>query len=433
MPATNERRRPPVRLTVASGDDPSPDEVIAGPVLPGALAGLLAGAAAAIAGWLTITGLVFVVWLTVTAVPVPTVLQFSSQVWLAANGAGAVIGGQPVTMAPLGFTAALLWIVRVLTGTAIRHVLATDDPEHPGQRLVAWRTAGLATGGYALAGGLAAIASGSGARLSWAFGGTAVLAALGGLWAISRTVGLGLAARLPRWALRLPRSLGAGLAALAATSAALFVVALVVGSDRIAMVQSSLRLDLVGQAMLLVLTLAYLPNLLTWAASYTLGAGFTFGSGTIVSPGIVQLGLLPAIPVLGALPPNGPGNPWSYAWLACGVLVGAVAGVAQVRGLGRTSLIGRLGQAALAGLITAAVLLVLAVVSRGDLGSVRLVGLGPDLVDLSWLAPAALVVGATLGALVHWFVGGRVEPPAPEEAETVVVTAGEQVTVPLGR
>lgn len=432
MQSPSERRRPPIKLTVAAVHS-APDEIVGGPVLPGAVAGLLAGAAAAVTGWLAVTGFVLIVWLGVTALPLATVLGFSSQFWLSAHGAGALVGQLPVTLTPLALTFALVWIVRVLVGTAIRHVTAADSPEDTPQRIVAWRTAGLAVGAYALVAGFAAIASGSGSRVGWALGGAVVLAGAGALWAVGRTAGLGLSERLPRWARRLPVALGAGLAALAAGASAVLVTGLVAGADRVGAIESSLRADVIGQVALVLLTLAYLPNLLVWAASYALGAGFGLGAGTIVSPAIVQVGLLPAIPVLGALPPSGPGNPWSYAWLALGVLAGAAAGVAQVRRLGRTTLPARLGQAALAGLLTAATVLALAVVSRGDLGIVRLVGLGPDLLDLSWLAPASLVVGATVAALVHWFVGGRHEPPAAEDAETVVVAVGEQETVPLGR
>ena len=53
--------------------------------------------------------------------------------------------------------------------------------------------------------------------------------------------------------------------------------------------------------------------------------------------------------------------------------------------------------------------------SRGDLGADRLVGMGPVLLNLIWLAPLPLVVGGTLGALGHWFAKARTLPPAPLE------------------
>ena len=51
--------------------------------------GILAGLAAVALGWLLTTGLVMVAWFTAMAMPLPRVLGFAAQLWLAGHGAGA--------------------------------------------------------------------------------------------------------------------------------------------------------------------------------------------------------------------------------------------------------------------------------------------------------------------------------------------------------
>jgi hypothetical protein len=53
---------------------------------------------------------------------------------------------------------------------------------------------------------------------------------------------------------------------------------------------------------LLLLQLAYLPNIFIASLSYILGAGIFLGSGTNISPTVFLLKEIPAIPVLAALP-----------------------------------------------------------------------------------------------------------------------------------
>ncbi|MGC5276343.1 DUF6350 family protein, partial [Escherichia coli] len=58
--------------------------------------------------------------------------------------------------------------------------------------------------------------------------------------------------------------------------------------------------------------------------SYTTGAGFALGTGTTVAPQAVELGPVPALPVLGALP-SGAGEAF-LAVLAVPLLAGIIAG-----------------------------------------------------------------------------------------------------------
>ena len=62
--------------------------------------------------------------------------------------------------------------------------------------------------------------------------------------------------------------------------------------------------------------LLYLPTVQTWALAWILGPGFQQGTGTIRSLTEVKTGPIPAVPILGALPAQTPGN-WV---LLCGYL-----------------------------------------------------------------------------------------------------------------
>lgn len=108
-------------------------------------------------------------------------------------------------------------------------------------------------------------------------------------------------------------------------------------------------------------------------------------------------------PVFGALPPAGVASDWLLAWLVLGVSAGAVAGVV-VASKGRTSVVGVLGSAVLAGLLAALGYLAWAAAGRGDLGILRLVDLGPRLTESAVIGAPLLVLSAAVGGLVAWFV-----------------------------
>ena len=66
-------------------------------------------------------------------------------------------------------------------------------------------------------------------------------------------------------------------------------------------------------------------NALVWSASYALGSGFSLGAGSVVAPAATELGILPGIPLLGALPSPGPGDAVELWWLAAGAAAGAIS------------------------------------------------------------------------------------------------------------
>ena len=64
----------------------------------------------------------------------------------------------------------------------------------------------------------------------------------------------------------------------------------------------SVQVSILGVVVLTLGQLALIPNLVIYGASWLTGVGFSIGSGSLISPLGSQVGPLPAIPVLGALP-----------------------------------------------------------------------------------------------------------------------------------
>lgn len=406
MPTPAERRRSRVRLTVAEVQrNPDAPPAVELPLLIVASA---AGAVAALAGWLLVVGVVLLAWFTAMAIPLPSVLTFAGQLWLAGHGAGAGIGEVLITLIPLGLTVLFVLITRAVVALALRAVPTAELDGAGAARAVA-----LAAAGYAVVASIVALTSGAAGRIGWAALGGLVVGGLSTAWAVASRLRAWLP--LPAWLVGIPRAIGAGLAAMTAVAAGVLMIALILAGQRVGVIESALAPDAVGTWLLVLAQLLFLPNLLAWTASWVLGAGVSVGVGSFVSPMLTSVGLLPAIPVLGAVPDSGGGNPWSYAWLASGVAVGAVAGWASVaRPPIGGGAVRALARGAGSGLGTALALVLIGVLSRGDLGAGRLVGLGPVLLNLLWLAPLPMIVGGTLSALVHWFVKGRHLPPAPK-------------------
>ena len=64
----------------------------------------------------------------------------------------------------------------------------------------------------------------------------------------------------------------------------------------------SVQVSVLGAVVLTLGQLALVPNLVIYGASWLTGVGFSIGAGSLISPLGSQVGPLPAIPILGALP-----------------------------------------------------------------------------------------------------------------------------------
>lgn len=424
-----------VVTTATTPDDGAAAPTRRVPYLPWLVAALAWSAATMVLGWVAIGALISVSWLTAVHVAPADVFATMGQAWLGLHGAPAVLGGVTVRMVPLG----LAGLVAAGCAVAAHHAAQQYGPLPEGDAGAAARAwaavVAACVGGYAAPGLLVAGVVGATAQVSAALPGLIVVPLAGASAGALLGFGLRLPGAAPWWVRRLPAAAGMGLGVLTLASAAALSVALVVSWPDVIAIAQSLSPDAVGAVMLILMHLAYLPTILLWAGSFVLGAGIDLGAGAMIAPGVVEAGVLPSVPVFGAIPVATTVADW--AWLAGGVLAGAASGLWLMRGEpvrngepaedgdpvgsadgGRAlALLATSGRGALAGLAAGVIWVAASWVAVGDLGVERLTGLGPRFPDLLWWGtlPLAAAGGVAAFAVAVW----RARGGAGREPESV--------------
>ncbi len=432
---TDSATRPPRRRAAAPADVPAAGE----PGLPPAVAarrlavmGSLAALMVAGTGVVILTLLVLIGWV---AAPhagegLTGVLRTAVLLWLIGHHVGfALRGTGHIGLLPLGLVllpGALLWragrwIVRAAGVCRLRHVaLAAAAIAVP---------YGLVAGALAVAGGSAAAEPSA-----WQALACGLLIALG-------AAGLGgahtlapwrqLAGMLPERARSLTVGTAAALTVLAAAGSTLVAVSLGMHLAEFRALNASLGPGLVGSGLLLLGQIGYLPNAVTWGIAFTLGPGFAFGTGTVVSPTGSALGSLPALPMLAALPPglhSGVPPALAAATLAIPYLAGAAAGLLMVRGSPALPVEAASLRGLACGLACGLSLGVLAAFAGGPLGDGRLAAIGPSPWQVGVSATLEVGVAAAITAgVANWLrlrgaatTAGPAVPAAEDAGDHVI-------------
>jgi len=286
--------------------------------------------AVAAAGWLLMAGPAALGWLTSPESQLADALGLASRVVLLANGAVTTIGGQAVSIAPLGLTLALILLGVPVAGLAARAAIdETDD-----LRGLVLRVGGTYAGTYIVFITLIAFFVPETSVIR-AFLGSVLIGGISGFWGVTRAVGYDPCERWPVRAQSFPRGIGVAALICVGTGAALLSVVLILGRERVAAIADGLGGDGTAGILLIVIQLAWLPNLVIWAMAWALGAGVTLGEGTLLDMNGTSLGFLPSIPVLGAVPDPGPVPELAWLWLLGGVLAGVLATLVAPQLLGR--------------------------------------------------------------------------------------------------
>ncbi len=200
-------------------------------------------------------------------------------------------------------------------------------------------------------------------------------------------------------------ALRAGAAAVALTTLVSAVaVALLIAANyaQIIRLYEALHTEVVGGVALTAGELAFLPNLVIWAASWFVGPGFAIGAGSHVSPLGTALGPMPTIPLLGALPTGD--LAFGFAGLLVPVVAGFLAGAAVrpilVRALDAADaphlpglVVSALGGGVFGGLLLG----LLAAVSGGAAGPGRFQQVGPDALAVGLAAALEFAVAIGIG------------------------------------
>ena len=393
----------------------------------------IAGAAAAAIGLVVCMSVALTGWFLADAGShgdTTDALRVGADAWLAGHGSRLVVSGVPLGIAPLAVTMMLV-LVAFRGGRWAAH----RSPDRTGLPL-AVATFG---GGYLVVAVVTCVlASQSGA--------TPVLgrAVLGALAIAAVAGGCGLAAgtgrlaevvdQAPEWALDVVTGALLGTLWLVVAGAVLVGGSLLLSFNEAATVMSGLHLS-VGDALSYTVVMAlFAPNAVLLGVSYLAGPGFAVGTGTTVSPTAVSLGVVPAYPVLAALPGEGP----TPGWL---VLLFAVPAVAA--GLGAGAAVARRGalphdraavRGAGAGFAAGLLVTTLVALAGGPLGTGRMADVGAPVAELLVFATGLMTVGGLLGAVARngWRRrrGEPVEEPVDEPVEEPTPDTEATVEVP---
>jgi hypothetical protein len=395
----------------------------ADPGRPLAVTAAVAGVGAALVGLVVCMSVALTGWVLADAGAhgdTTDALRVGVVAWLAGHGAHLVASGTPIGLTPLALTAVLLltafragrWAVRSSGRPSEDRALAAGVAAFTCAYLVVAVVVGVLASRTAASPGLGRTVLGAllVAVLSGGCGFAAGSGRVGDWWA-----------RVPDWVADVVVGGVTGVLCLVAAGAALAAVSLLVSFNEAATVMSGLHLG-IGDALSYTVVMAlFAPNAVLLGVSYLTGPGFAFGVGTTVSPTAVSLGVVPAIPLLAALPGEGPTPGWLRVVLAVPVLAAAVGAGASlhrrpVLAHDLAALRGA-GSGFLAGLLVT----VLVALAGGPLGDGRLADVGAPVGEVLVFATGLMGLGGLVGAagLNAWRrrVRGEevevAEPPAP--------------------
>ncbi|MFI7618746.1 DUF6350 family protein [Nonomuraea terrae] len=409
------------------------------------VSGMLAAAATLGLGLAALTTLTLIGWIAAPSgalgAGLPGVFRTAAQLWLAAHHAGFAISGGRVGLLPLG----LMILPAMLLYRAARWMARDADlrlrlparlpknspKEQAGARrraqLVLVVQAGVSLAApYSLLAGLIAIVAEN--EVTQPFIGEAllyhfVLAFMAGSLATARMIGPWriMLRLLPERVRALTVGTVVATLALLVSGLVLVLVAVVLNFGQVKQLSDVLAPGFVGGVLLVLLQLLYLLNMVIWAMSYIAGPGFAIGADTLVAPTGVQLGTVPSLPLLGALPESGTVSVWMMAVIALPFAAGAVAGVIVARIAPSPSYEAAPLWGFLTGVTTGLVAGVLAALSGGPIGGARLAAVGPSPweVALSVALEVGVAAGISAGVTNLLIINKRARVPLDKAAAPV--------------
>ena len=194
----------------------------------------------------------------------------------------------------------------------------------------------------------------------------------------------------------------AAVAAIVAAASLLLAILLFANFPAIIRLYEGLQGGGGGGLILTAAQLSFMPNFVAWVVSWLIGPGFALGTGSSISPLGTQLGPVPSLPILGALPAG------DLAYGFIGLAVPILAGVAAALFL-RPKLVLMLGglphtrwlivTAVGIGVVGGVLLGILAWASSGAAGPGRLIDVGPNPFAVGGWGALELTIAALIGML----------------------------------
>jgi len=336
-------------------------------------------------------------------------LRVGADAWLMGHGSHLTLTGLPLGITPLALTMMLVLVAFRCGRWAGRNAhTVTDD------RVLAGGVATFAGAYVVIAVVVCILATTTGATpgMSRSVLGALLISALAG--GLGQGVGTGRLGfwleQVPFWVREVALGAIAGALLLLASGALLVAVSLLFSFNEASEIFSRLNLS-TGDALTFTVVIALVvPNLALLGSSYLLGPGFAFGTGTTVSPTAVSLGAVPAVPVLAALPGDGPTPGWLVVLMAVPALAAAIgAGIGRRDGDPQPLDVAALRGAA-AG-FCAGVLITLAIgLAGGPAGTGRMADIGAPGARVLVFATGTMMVGGLIGGFVHEWWSRRRRP-----------------------
>ncbi|WUJ75106.1 DUF6350 family protein [Kribbella soli] len=394
----------------------TPPSEIAAQTKPLVVSALISAGACLLTGLLTCAAVAVIGWLGATFGGASGAVRAGASAWLVAHKAGVTIGTGRISVAPLGLTLFFVWCL-YRGGKSAARSSAAD------------RTRDLISlaGAFALVYGLGALVvalltSDGALKVSplSAFLGAFSLAFVAGIAGILVESGAAqdIADATPA-GLRdvVPAALAAVLTVFAIASL-LFAVLLAVHFSRITGMLELLDAGAIGSVVLFAICLMLVPNVVLYVVAFLAGPGFQLGTGTTIAPTGVDVGNLPAFPLLAAVPADGATPSYLLVLTAVVPLVaGAIAGLVVVR----RGLVERDGdmlgwdafalRGAMAALLAGIIIFALLAMSGGSAGPGRMSSVG---VPGALPAAGVLATGMAIGAAITAAVAASRRPVAEE-------------------
>lgn len=395
------------------------------PLLPWWAAAAAGGALQAAVMWVLVCGAFALGWIAAPDLEPGTVILAGTRTWLLTYFTGAQLGDVMITLTPLGLTLLSVLIGAGLASYATTQARLAAPEELTGRerRAMALRVMGVFTAAHVLAVLVPSFLVATGEEPARALVGAAGVGLVASSLGAIRGTQWRVTEDWPGWARPIPAAVGVGVGIMQLAGLLVLGVGVTQGSAQIMELHRDLDPGTLGGILLVVLQALWVPNLIVWCSSWALGAGFQVGAGSVVTPVTTEVGLIPAIPILGALPAQGEGGQSQLWWLLSGVLAGVACAVVVLRRRPRarfdeTALVG-----GLTGVLAGLACVLLGLLASGGLGTGRLAALGVRPTALFVMAPTLLgLAGVLTGA-----VWGLLRRPEPAEG----LAAGDDGEEPL--
>ena len=183
-----------------------------------------------------------------------------------------------------------------------------------------------------------------------------------------------------------------------------FTVAVLIGLNWIDVTRlyESVQVSILGATVLTIGQLLVLPNLVVYTIAWFTGVGFSIGTGSLISPLGSQVGPLPAVPILGALPVGK--LDFGMVAIVVVLLAAFVATLAvrksadEIRFEFATAWSAAISLGVAIGLVTSLQLMALAVLASGGAGPGRLSTIGVNPLMLGLVSFVEIAIVSTLAA-----------------------------------